>query len=70
MSAYFQRAEAVAQSDGNLFEPSQDAAVVEGGLRSAKQRTAAGAIAGSAAAAIGALALKRQNDRRAEFRRV
>jgi short-subunit dehydrogenase len=34
MTSYFARAEQVPLSDGNLYEPSKDAAVVEGGLRS------------------------------------
>ena len=41
MSAYFQRAERVSTSEGNVFEPSTDAAVVDGGLRSPRQRAAA-----------------------------
>jgi short-subunit dehydrogenase len=59
MTAYFDRAEAVATSDGNLFEPSQDAAVVEGGLRSPRQRAAAGLLTASASTAAGALLLRR-----------
>ncbi|MFS0900466.1 SDR family oxidoreductase [Mycolicibacterium litorale] len=55
MSAYFQRAEPVSTSDGNLFEPSADAAVVEGGLRSPRQRAAAGVTAGVATAVGGFL---------------
>jgi short-subunit dehydrogenase len=61
MAAYFDRAEHVPTCDGNLFEPSPDAAIVEGGLRSAKQRAAAGLVTGSAAAAAGMLILKRRN---------
>jgi short-subunit dehydrogenase len=59
MTAYFQRAEPVLTSAGNLFEPSPDAAVVDGGLRSPKKRAAAGIMTGSAAAAAGFAILKR-----------
>jgi short-subunit dehydrogenase len=61
MTSYFARAERVPVSDGNLYEPSKDAAVVEGGLRSPKQRAAAGLGAGSIAAAAGiVVALRRR----------
>jgi short-subunit dehydrogenase len=59
MSAYFNRAEPVELSDGNLFDPSPDAAVVEGGLRRPRKRAAASGIVGIGAAAAGVLALKR-----------
>ncbi|MGW0162589.1 SDR family oxidoreductase [Mycobacterium sp. NPDC003323] len=51
MNTYFNRAEQVPTSDGNLFDPSPDAGVIDGGLRSPRQRTAAGIITASAAAA-------------------
>ncbi|MDX3977436.1 SDR family oxidoreductase [Shinella sp.] len=35
MAAYFKRAPRVSEGDGNLFEPSADAARIDGGLRSA-----------------------------------
>lgn len=54
MTAYFERAEPVATSEGNLFETPADAGVTTGGIRSAKQRAMAGAAAGSV---VGALAL-------------
>lgn len=41
MSAFFQRADRVPTSEGNVFAPSADAAVVDGGLRSPRQRAAA-----------------------------
>jgi short-subunit dehydrogenase len=59
MSAYFDRAEHVGVSEGNLFEPSSDAAVVEGGLRSPRKRAAASGIAGLGAATAGLLVLRR-----------
>jgi short-subunit dehydrogenase len=59
MSGYFDRAEPVELTEGNLFEPSPDAAVVEGGLRNPRKRAAAGGIAGLGAAAMGLLVLRR-----------
>jgi hypothetical protein len=59
MSVYFDRAETVELSDGNLFEPSPDAAVVEGGLRHPRKRAAASGIVGLGAATVGLLVLKR-----------
>jgi short-subunit dehydrogenase len=59
MSAYFDKAEPVELSEGNLFEPSLDAAVVEGGLRNPRKRAAASGIVGLGAA-VGLLALKRR----------
>jgi short-subunit dehydrogenase len=59
MSTYFDRAEPVELSDGNLFDPSPDAAVVEGGLRRPGKRAAASGIVGLGAAAVGVLAFKR-----------
>jgi short-subunit dehydrogenase len=64
MKFYFSRAEHVPRSDGNLFEPSTDAAIVEGDIRSTKQRVAAGVGAGSvaaAAASVTALKLRKSN---------
>lgn len=50
LSAYFDRAERVPMSHGNVFEPSLDAPVVEGGLRSPRKRAAAGIVAASVVA--------------------
>jgi short-subunit dehydrogenase len=58
--AYFRSTEQVSTSEGNLFEPSPDAAVVEGGLRSPRQRTAVGVTSGLAAAAAGFVLLQRR----------
>jgi short-subunit dehydrogenase len=58
-SAYFDRAAPVDVSDGNLFEPSADAAVVEGGLRNPRKRAAATGVAGLGVAAAGLLVRKR-----------
>ncbi|ONM48415.1 SDR family oxidoreductase [Nocardia donostiensis] len=63
LSAYFDRAERVPTSDGNLFQPSPDAAVVEGNLRSPWKRAAAGAMTGAAATTTGYLLLKRRKTR-------
>src|SRR3954463_7585767 len=54
------RAEPVELAEGNLFEPSTDAALVEGGLRNPRKRAAAGGIAGLGAA-LGLLVFKRGN---------
>ncbi|WNG89743.1 SDR family oxidoreductase [Mycobacterium sp. ITM-2016-00317] len=65
MQSYFDRAEPVATSDGNLFDPSADAAVIDGGLRKPARGIAAGTFAvGSLAAAAGALALARTKSHR------
>jgi short-subunit dehydrogenase len=61
MSGYFDWAEPVELTEGNLFEPSTDAALVEGGLRNPRKRAAAAGIAGLGAAALGLLVLKRGN---------
>lgn len=50
LDAYFDRADRVPMSHGNVFEPSLDAAVVEGGLRSPRKRAAAGLVAASVVA--------------------
>jgi short-subunit dehydrogenase len=60
MTAYFERAERVPTSAGNLFEPSPDAAVVEGELRSSTKRAAVGVVAGTAAGAAGLVVLTRR----------
>jgi short-subunit dehydrogenase len=59
MTAYFDRAETVAANDGNVFEPSHDAAVIDGGLRSPRQRVAASTVTAVASTAAGALLLRR-----------
>jgi short-subunit dehydrogenase len=59
MAKYFERAERVPTSDGNLFEPSADAAVITGGLRSPKKRAVAGVALGSVAGAFAFAARKR-----------
>lgn len=58
MASYFERAERVPTSAGNLFEYPADAAVVDGGLRAPGRRLAVGAVAGTAAAAAGALSVR------------
>ncbi|OMC38755.1 short-chain dehydrogenase [Mycobacterium sp. GA-1841] len=63
MTLYFRRAERVPTGDGNLFEPSTDAAVIEGGLRSPKQRAVAGVAVGSVIGALGLAARKRSGHR-------
>ncbi|MBI3225269.1 MAG: SDR family oxidoreductase [Mycolicibacterium cosmeticum] len=61
MNSYFADAQHVPLSAGNLFDPAEDAAIVEGGLRSAKQRSMAYAGAATAAtAAVLAIALRRR----------
>ncbi|MFC9967044.1 SDR family oxidoreductase [Nocardia ignorata] len=60
---YFDRAERVPVSDGNVFEPSPDTAIVEGNLRSPRKRIASGAVATCSAAALGYLLSKRRHAR-------
>ncbi len=58
MSAYFERAEPVPTSTGNLFGPSSDAAVADGELRNPTHRKAISLAAASLATAAGLVALK------------
>lgn len=59
LGAYFERAERVPTSDGNLFAPSGDAGIVTGNLRSRRKRLVTAASTGTAAAAFGYLVLRR-----------
>lgn len=58
MSAYFERAEPVPTSTGNLFGPSSDAAVADGELRNPTHRKTISLAAASLATAAGLVALK------------
>ena len=66
MAAYFKRARRVAESDGNLYLPSPDAARIDGGLRS-RHRVSGSLLLGIgalAALALGVAAANRSNRRR------
>lgn len=67
MGWYFQRAEPVPDTMGNLFQPPSDDGVIDGGFRRPAQRRQAAAVAGTlgfAAVAFAAFRLARRRTRR------
>lgn len=71
MTTYFKQADATPVTDGNLYAPSSRPGGIDGGLRSGKQRLALGAVAATAAIAIGLIALANtygRNSRRGRWR--
>ena len=67
MTTYFKLADPTPVTDGNLYAPSSRPGGIDGGLRSGRQRVALGAVAATAAIALGLVALARtygRNSRR------
>lgn len=71
ITTYFKQADPTPVTDGNLYASSSRPGGIDGGLRSGKQRLALGAVAATAAVAIGLIALTNtysRNSRRGRWR--
>jgi short-subunit dehydrogenase len=64
ITTYFKHADTTPITDGNLYAPSSRPGGIDGGLRSGKQRLALGAVAATAAVALGLIALANAHRRK------
>jgi short-subunit dehydrogenase len=69
ITTYFKKADATPLTDGNLYAPSSRPGGIDGGLGSGKQRVALGAVAATAAIAIGLFVLANTYGRNIRRRR-